>query len=302
MEWGGVNWLVIRGVLDVLVVYYLIYKSLLLVRGTRAEYVLKGLAIVVIVYVASRYAGLVTLNWILGNFLGSVILVVVVLFQDDLRRGLIKVGLIPGIGAEISQALDASLKEISRAAMELSSRRLGALLVVQRDVGLEDYTEHAVSINAVVSQQLLVSIFLPNSPLHDGAVIISSDQILVAGAVLPLSFGPAVSSSLGTRHRAAIGLSERTDALVVVVSEETGTVSLVREGKLVRGLDEHSLYAEMRRHTVDRLLRRRPPPLTKRMLAIPLEEVKPVNPDNTEDKKKPDGVPAPDEEQAQGEG
>lgn len=258
--WRWINWTSLGVVLDVLVVYFLIYKTLLMVRGTRAEPMLKGLGIIVAIYVLSRFLRLFTVNWILGNFLGSVILVVVVLFQDDLRRALIKVGLIPAFGGDVSHVLELSINEISKAAIELASRRIGALIVIRRDVGLEDYTEAAVRVDGVVSHQLLVSIFLPTSPLHDGAVVVEGNRIAVAGAVLPLTFNPSISSSYGTRHRAAIGLSERTDAVVIVVSEEKGTVCLAREGRLSKELSEKTLYTALYRLTVfrhQRLKRRR---------------------------------------------
>ena len=251
-----IDWTSISGVLDVFLVFLLIYRTLLLVRGTRAEPMLLGLGIVVLVYIASRVLHLATLNWILGNFLGSVILVIVVLFQDDLRRALIKVGLVPGFGSDAPKALELSIREVSRAVGELSSRKIGALIVVRRDVGLEDYVEPAVKLDAVVSHQLLNSIFQSASPLHDGAVIIEGDRIAAAGAVLPLSFSSDVSSSFGTRHRAAIGLSERTDALVVVVSEETGGISLIREGRISRDLNEKTLFNALHRLTVLRQQRR----------------------------------------------
>jgi uncharacterized protein (TIGR00159 family) len=245
LEW--VDWTYLSGALDVLVVYLLIYRTLLMVRGTRAEPMLLGLGIVVLVYIASRVLHLATLNWILGNFLGSVILVIMVLFQEDMRRALIKVGLIPGFGSDAPTAWEVSIREISQAAAELSSRRIGGLIVIRRDVGLEDYIESAVKIDALVGHQILVSIFLPTSPLHDGAVIIEGDRIVAAGAVLPLTFSPSVSKSYGTRHRAAIGLSERSDALIVVVSEETGTISLIREGRISRDLEEKTLFGALHR-------------------------------------------------------
>jgi diadenylate cyclase len=256
LDWF-LNWSVISGILDVVLVYFLIYRTLLMVRGTRAEPMLLGLAIIVLVYVVSRELNLSTLNWILGNFLGSVILVIVVLFQDDLRRALTKVGLFPGFNTGAPEALELSIKEIAKAAGELASRRIGGLIVIRRDVGLEEYTENAVKIDAEATHQLLTSIFLPASPLHDGAVVIEGRKILVAGAVLPLTFNPSVSNSYGTRHRAAIGLSERTDALVVVISEETGGITLVREGKAVRDLDERSLYNALHRLTVFKQQRQR---------------------------------------------
>ena len=187
LNFSSFDWSILAGIVDVLFVYFLIYKTLLLVQGTRAEYVLKGLLMVAAIYSLSRILGLVTLNWILGNFLGSVILVAVVLFQDDLRRGLIKVGVIPGFGGDASRVLEHSIKEVSQAAIALSKRKIGGLMVIRRDVGLDEFTEHAVPIDAVISHQLLVSIFIPLSPIHDGAVIIEGDRVLAAGAVLPLS-------------------------------------------------------------------------------------------------------------------
>ncbi len=242
--------------LDVTLVAVLIYWILLLVRGTRGQTMLLGLGIIGFFYVVSRWFSLVTLNWILSNFLGSVILVIVVLFQDDLRRGLIKVGLIPGLGGGLPGDLDLSIREIARAVHELSQTKTGALIVVRRDVGLEDYLEHSLKLDALVSRELFLAIFAKSSPLHDGACIVEGNRVLVAGAVLPLTFDPSISGSYGTRHRAALGLSEHTDAVVVVVSEETGAVSLVREGRITTDFDERSLYNALHRLTLLRHRRR----------------------------------------------
>lgn len=250
--WQAFDWAFVSRILDITLVFFLIYRLLLLVRGTRAEPMLLGLGIVVLVYLASRILHLATLHWILGNFLGSVILVIVVLFQEDLRRALIKVGLVPGFAGEAPRALEATIKEVAHAAATLSSRRIGGLIVMRREVGLEDYAEPAVQVDAKVSHQLLISIFLPASPLHDGAIIIDRDRIVAAGAVLPLSFSRTLGASFGTRHRAAIGLSERSDALVVVISEETGGISLIREGRISKDLDEKSLYTLLQRLMANR--------------------------------------------------
>lgn len=243
-------------VLDVTLVSILIYTILLLVRGTRGQTMLLGLGIIGVFYVISRWFSLVTLNWILSNFLGSVILVIVVLFQDDLRRGLIKVGLIPGLGGGLPGDLDLSIREVARAVQELCQKKTGALIVIRRDVGLEDYLEHSLKLDALVSRELFLAIFAKSSPLHDGACIVEGNRILVAGAVLPLTFDPSISGSYGTRHRAALGLSEHTDAVVVVVSEETGAVSLVREGRITTDFDERSLYNALHRLTLLRHRRR----------------------------------------------
>lgn len=252
-----IDWHLVFIALDVLLVSILIYTILLLVRGTRGQTMLLGLGMIIVFYVISRELSLVTLNWILGQFLGSVILVVVVLFQDDLRRGLIKIGLIPGLGANIPQEFEMSIREIAKAAAEMSSKRVGALIVLRRDIGLEDYIERAIKVDALVSRQLLISIFSKLSPLHDGAVIIEDTRIAAAGAVLPLTFDPTISSSFGTRHRAALGLSEHSDAVVVVVSEETGRISLVRESRITSEFDEVTLYNALYRLTLLRQRRRR---------------------------------------------
>ncbi len=247
----GIDWVTfLRIALDILLVYLLIYRTLLFVRGTRAGRMLLGLTIIAIFYFIAVKFELPSLTWILGNFLGSVILVIVVLFQDDLRRGLTKVGLIPGLGREDHEQGDLVIKAVAKASSELASRRIGALMVLQREVGLDEFTENAIILDSKVSHQLLISIFLPTSPIHDGAVIIANDRILAASAVLPLTFNTELSSSFGTRHRAALGLSERTDAVVVVVSEETGTISLIREGKVTRDLTESTLYTALHRITI----------------------------------------------------
>lgn len=258
MGWvDAFHWNILVGVLDVLLVSFLIYRILLMVRGTRAQPMLAGLAVLVLVYAISREVQLVTLNWILGNFLGSVILVIVVLFQEDIRRGLVQVGLGPGgLSSNSNYQVGHTISEVAQAAAELSARRLGALIVIARDVGLDEYVENAVQIDAVVSHQLLTSIFLSTSPIHDGAVIVAGKRIIAAGAVLPITFSPTLSQHFGTRHRAAVGLTERTDALVVVVSEETGTISLVREGKFTRDLNEKTLYNALHRMIVVRSQKR----------------------------------------------
>ena len=246
MDWiDSPNWRFFVFCLDIVLVSFLVYKTLVLLRGTRALPMLAGLGVIVVVYLVSKEIGLVTLSWILGNFLGSLILVVVVLFQDDLRRALIQVGLVSGLRSEVPLALENTIDEVARAAGELSLKRLGALIVLKRDVGLDDFTEHAVVIDAAVSHQLLESIFLTRSPIHDGAVIIEGERIVSAGAVLPLSFEPLISSSYGTRHRAALGLSELCDAVVVVVSEETGGISVVIDGQIRQGLDEAGLKTSL---------------------------------------------------------
>lgn len=231
----------LRNLLDVLIVGYLVYRVLLLIRGTRAVPMLVGLSVLVILFFISKWFGLVTLDWILGNFLSSIIIVVVVLFQDEIRRGLTKVGLQPVLRRQGKSIYDKTLEDITLTAGKLSRARLGALIVIQREVGLDDLIEDAVQLDALVNRKLLFSMFIKDSPLHDGAVLVEGDRIKAAGCVLPLSFDPELDPNLGTRHRAALGISSRSDCVVVVVSEETGAISLVREGRITRNLDASNL-------------------------------------------------------------
>ncbi len=242
--------LMIRNGVDILIVAYLIYRGLLLIRGTRAAPMLSGLAVVTLVYFLAKWLGLVTLTWLLNNFLSSIILVVVVVFQDEIRRGLTKVGTHPYFRKASSASIfDKTIEDITLVASKLAQTKTGALIVIQRDVGLSEFVEEGVTLNSLLHRKLLVTLFHKDSPLHDGAVLIEGDRIKAAGCVLPLSFNPDLDPNLGTRHRAALGLSERSDALIVVVSEENGSISLARDGRLVRNLD-----ASMLRDSLHRLL------------------------------------------------
>jgi uncharacterized protein (TIGR00159 family) len=221
-----------KDAIDIAIVAFGIYWLLLLIRGTRAIQMLIGLFILILVLAASQYFQLFTVQWILDKFLGSLLLVIVVLFQSDIRRALTKVGrgvFYPQLGRwEETQILE----EIVKTATACASKRIGALIVLERETGLENYVEMGEPLDAVVSKDLLVSIFMPGSPLHDGAVLIQRGRIIAAGCILPLSLNPQVARNLGTRHRAAIGLTEETDAVVIVVSEQTGQVSVVEGGEL----------------------------------------------------------------------
>lgn len=248
------SWELLRTLVDVLVVSYLIYRGLLIIKGTRAAPMLGGLSIIVLLYFFSKPLGLVTLGWILGNFLSSIILVVVVIFQDEIRRGLTKFGLQPLFGRSGKPVYDKVIEDITLLCSRMSEERLGALIVFQREVGLEDFVEDAVILDAELNRKLLYGIFVKESPLHDGAVLIEGNRIRAAGCVLPLSFNPDLDPNLGTRHRAALGISEVSDAIIIVVSEENGSISLARDGRLVRNLD-----ASMLRDSLHRLLSSKPP-------------------------------------------
>lgn len=230
---------------DVLIIAFVIYKAIDLIRGTRAAQMLVGLFVVAVLYVSAQAFQLYTLNWVLDRFLGSFLLLIVVIFQDDIRRALTRVGAQPFFGTE-AHLQDQDLEEVVLAAASLASRGVGALIVLQREVGLNQYMEVGTRLDANVNRELLASIFTPNSPIHDGAVIVDSGRIVAAGCFLTLTKNPNVSKTLGTRHRAAIGLTEETDAIVVVVSEEDHRISLVREGRITRGLDAATLRTTLR--------------------------------------------------------
>ncbi|MCB0320867.1 MAG: diadenylate cyclase CdaA [Bdellovibrionales bacterium] len=240
-------WEAIRFLIDVAIVAYLVYRGLLIIKGTRAAPMLGGLSLIVVLYFLATPLGLVTLGWLLGNFLSSIILVVVVIFQDEIRRGLTKFGLQPLFGSAKQTIYDKTIEDIVLICSQMSDERLGGLIVFQREVGLDDFVEDAVILDAQLNRKLLYAIFIKNSPLHDGAVLIDGNRIRAAGCVLPLSFDPDLDPNLGTRHRAALGISEVSDAAVVVISEETGAISLVRDGKLTRNLDGATLRESLHR-------------------------------------------------------
>ena len=235
-----------RDAIDVAIIAFVIYQIINLIRGTRAVQMLIGLVVFFLAFLSSRYFDLYALNWILDNFLGSIRLVILIIFQDDIRRALTQVGTRPFFGVE-SGLHGQDLEEIIRAAVSLASKRIGALIVLQRDVGLNDFIEVGTRLDARVSKELITSIFQPLSPIHDGALIIHKGRIIAAGCFLPLTTNPHVSKTLGTRHRAAIGLTEETDAAVIVISEEEGAISMVREGRITRDLDAATLRSTLQR-------------------------------------------------------
>jgi diadenylate cyclase len=234
-----------QDVADILIVAYVIYRIAQLIRGTRTVQMVLGLVVFGLAYIASQMFGLFTLNWLLNNFLASIIIILVVIFQADIRRALTRVGANPFFGARTTTAGVA--EELAIAAAWLSARRIGALVVIEQEDGLNEFVESGRLIYGRVSPELLETIFMRGSPLHDGAVIIKGDQIMSAACVLPLSSNPNVSLSFGTRHRAAIGMTEDTDAVVLVVSEEDGTISIARDGELRRGLEPSEVLASLRK-------------------------------------------------------
>lgn len=233
--------------LDILLVAFIIYRILLLIKGTRTVQMLVGLAVLLVVYVASQVGGLFTLNWLLENFLSSIILVIVVIFQNDIRRALMHMGRNPFFADQSFREEDKAIDELVRGCTFLAGRRYGALLVIERETGINDFLEIGTELDAKISADLLGAIFHPQSPIHDGALIIQRGRLTRAGCFLPLTQNPSVSPRLGTRHRAAIGLTELVDAVAIVVSEETGKVSVVVSGKMTRDLDSITLRKVLRR-------------------------------------------------------
>ena len=228
-------------VLDILLIAFIIYHILLLIRGTRAAQMLTGILIVIAAYLLSSIVPLTTLNWVMNKFYSSFIIIIIILFQDDIRHVLSRMGkksFIPGSdNLSSSQILD----EITRAAAALAAKRVGALVVLERNIILARYVEVGTLLDARVSKEIIMSIFHPSSPIHDGAVIIQRGRISAAGCFLPLTRDENLDPNWGTRHRAAIGISQETDAIVVLVSEEGASISLVVDGKVSRKMDPKDL-------------------------------------------------------------
>ena len=227
--------------LDISIVAFIIYRIILLIKGTRAVQMLLGLAVILVVYLASRIGDLHTLNWFLSNFLSSIILVIVVIFQNDIRRALMHVGRNPFFGGMTYREESEVIDELVKASVALGNRKIGALIAIERETGINDILESGVAVDARVSSELIRAIFMPTSPIHDGALVIQQGQLKMAGCFLPLSQSSDISKALGTRHRAAIGMTELADAIAIIVSEETGKISVAVNGGITRNLDATSL-------------------------------------------------------------
>ncbi len=233
-------------VVDILLVSFLFYKLFQLVRGGRAFQMVVGTLLLVLLFFASRWADLTALNWLLRNTLAYIGFAIIVLYQQELRRGLANLGRAPLFRFLNPTSSKGTLDEVAFSLLTLAERRVGAILVLERDIGLRSYVEAGVMLDAVVTYDLLLSVFNPKSPLHDGAVIIQGDRAAAAACFLPISINPQLGKELGTRHRAAIGISEDTDAIAIVVSEETGLVSFMEDGVIVSGLDAKQLRSKLR--------------------------------------------------------
>ena len=244
LVWNVLNRPGLSDIIDILVVTVIIYELLMLTRQTRGSAVLKGLLLLLLIVGASNLLGLTALNWLLMAVLNNGALVLVILFQPELRKALEQMGrgaIIDKKRREEPDDQEHIITEIIQCLTDLSRRRVGALIVFERKTGLKDVIETGISIDAEISAALLENIFEPNTPLHDGAVVIRGPRVMAGACILTLTEGRGISHELGTRHRAAIGISETTDALVLIVSEETGIISMARGGKLTRHLDSKSL-------------------------------------------------------------
>jgi diadenylate cyclase len=226
---------------DILIVAFLIYELLQFLRGTHAVQIAFGGLMLVALYWASVLFNLQTVNWLLRTFLPFVVFGIIVVFQAEIRKGLAHLGRTPFLGGAARRRQEETVDEVVLAATGLAAERTGAIVVLERERGLRSYIETGIALEAVVTYDLLVSIFNPATPLHDGAVVIQGDRVAAAACFLPLTVNPQLSRTLGSRHRAAIGLSEDTDAVAVVVSEESGTISVVEGGRIRRGLDGPAL-------------------------------------------------------------
>lgn len=228
-------------VLDIAIVAFLIYQVLLIIRGTGAVQVGAGVLLLIFIFFISRWLGLKTLHWTLTMIFPYLVFIVIILFQHEIRKAISTLGQNPLISFFAPRLDQGPLDEIILAVTSMASKRTGALVVIEREMGLKNYIEGGVTLDAKVSYDLLMSVFNPSSPLHDGAVIIQGERISAAACFLPLTLNPYLAREMGSRHRAAIGLSEETDALVVVVSEETGKITLVHHEVMFQDLDGSQL-------------------------------------------------------------
>ncbi|ALJ23497.1 hypothetical protein AO203_06375 [Lactobacillus gallinarum] len=225
--------------LDILIIWYLVYRLIMLIRGTKAVQLAKGIVFIFIVRIIAGLLQLHAVTYIVDQIVSWSVIGIIVIFQPEIRRGLERLGRTPIFSGRGESAHAKSVKmmqELDKAIQYMSKRRIGALITIQQDTGLDDYIETGIKLDADITGELLINIFIPNTPLHDGAVIINNERIAVAAAYLPLSDSSMIPKRLGTRHRAAVGISEVTDAVTIVVSEETGGVTITKNGRFLLDL------------------------------------------------------------------
>jgi len=234
-----------QDLVDILLVCIIVYRVLLLIRGTRAVQMLTGFGIILIFYYVAERFKFYTLHTILVEFFNNLILILIIVFQEEIRKALTQVGRNPFFTTTNTIEEVAIIEDICQAAAQLAQQRVGALIVLERETGLKNYIEAGTILDSKVSADLIAAIFQPDSPIHDGALIIRNSRISSAGCLLPISRDPAINKELGTRHRAALGLTHETDAVVIVVSEERAEISLVHHGTMARDLDVNSLRQQL---------------------------------------------------------
>lgn len=233
------NIISIRDIIDITIIAIITYNALKLIKGTRAEQLSKGILVILVLTKLSEWFKLYTINWLLNNIMTWGFVAILIVFQPELRRGLEFIGRTSSLRNKSSNKNDLPevVKEITEAVASLSRQKIGALIIFQRKTGLNEIVETGTKVDGYVSSGLLINIFIPNTPLHDGAVIIKGDRVVAAACFLPLSDNENISKELGTRHRAGIGITERSDALALMVSEETGSISIAEDGGISRYLD-----------------------------------------------------------------
>jgi len=238
-------------IIDVVIVWWLLYRLMMLIRGTKAVTLLRGVGIVIVVKVVIWYIGLTTISWLTDQIINWGVIALVVVFQPEIRRGLEHLGRSALFKQRQAYQDETKLiNELDDAIQYMSKRHIGALISIEMETGLEEYIETGIKIDAEVTSQLLINTFIPNTPLHDGAVIIKDARLAAAAAYLPLSDNPTIPKELGTRHRASVGISEVTDALTIVVSEETGAVSITRNAELMQSLSREDYRKYLTRQLV----------------------------------------------------
>ncbi|MCC7417013.1 MAG: TIGR00159 family protein [Acidobacteria bacterium] len=236
-----------RDLLDILVVSVIVYEVLKMIRGTRAVQMALGGGVFVALFYGSRWGHLETVNWLIRNVAGYVVFAIIVLFQADIRRALAHLGRAPFFRYFAkTESAEESIEELVVATSMLAAQRIGAIIAIERQIGLRNYIEGGIPLDATLTYDLLLSVFQPQSPLHDGAVIVQENRVAAAACFLPLTVNPRLAKDLGSRHRAAIGLTEENDAVAIVVSEETGLISVVVDGQIDRHLDADTLRARLR--------------------------------------------------------
>jgi diadenylate cyclase len=230
-----------QDLVDIILMSIILYRLLLIIKGTRAAQMLIGLGVLLLASLLSSYFELYTIEWLIQSFWAQIVIAIIIIFQPEIRRALAQMGETQFLHTLTSAEELKSLEEIVRTAISLSNRKIGALIAIERDTSLKDFVEMGTPLDAKVSKEILLSLFHPTSPIHDGAVVIRGNRIVAAGCFLPITMSPEISRSLGTRHRAGLGLTEETDAVVIIISEETGEVSMAINGKLETHLDMGTL-------------------------------------------------------------